>query len=275
MPLSRFEHRIHSTAAGEIHYWLSRKTNPRLPWLLWLPGLTADHRLFLPQLEYFQGRANQWVWDPPAHGKSRPYDLSEFTPDALSHRLHEIVQAEGIANPVLAGLSYGGYVAQAYAHNYPAAARGLVFIDSAPLKKRYFKRRDLWALAHTESLLRLMPWRLLLRSGINSAAATLAGQELMRTWMEESDKEAYLALAGQGYRALGSAIEWDLPYEISVPALIICGERDKAGSVKTLSRKWAETEQLPIVWVPDAGHLSTVDNPAAVNAAIHDFLNRL
>lgn len=274
MHLPRLKHRIHQSRAGQIHYWISEEINLRLPWLVWLPGLTADHRLFLPQLLHFQKQANMLVWDPPAHGKSKPYDLAEFTVDGLSHRLHDILHAEGIEKPILAGLSYGGYVAQGYLHNYPQAADGVIIMDSAPLKKPYFKRWELWALAHTGTLFKLIPWRLLVESGVRSAACTPAGQKLMRIWMEETSREAYIALAVQGYKALGEAINLDLPYKINVPALIICGELDKAGTAKTLNKKWAATEKLPIVWVPNAGHLSTIDNPDAVNTAINEFLKK-
>lgn len=274
MQLPRLKHRIHQSRAGQIHYWLSEEINSRLPWLVWLPGLTADHRLFLPQLEYFQDQANLLVWDPPAHGKSKPYDLAEFTVDGLARRLHDILQAEGIEKPILVGLSYGGYVAQGYLHNYPQAADGVIIMDSAPLKKQYFKRYELWALANTHTLLKLMPWRLLVKSAVKAAACTVAGQKLMRTWMEETDRQAYIALTVQGYKALGDAINLDLPYEINVSALIICGELDKAGTAKTLNKKWAATEKLPIVWVPKAGHLSTIDNPDAVNTAISEFLKK-
>lgn len=31
--------------------------------LLFLPGLTADHRLFEKQIEYFEPKCNVFVWD--------------------------------------------------------------------------------------------------------------------------------------------------------------------------------------------------------------------
>mgnify|MGYP006983798325 CR=1 FL=1 len=37
---------------------------------------------------------------------------------------------------------------------------------------------------------------------------------------------------GFGYRMLAEAIKADLPYRISCPALLICGEKYKAGSAK-------------------------------------------
>ena len=46
------EERVFATALGEIHYWV----NPgRGRPMVFLPGLTADHRLFDKQIEAFEG----------------------------------------------------------------------------------------------------------------------------------------------------------------------------------------------------------------------------
>ena len=44
----------------------------------------------------------------------------------------------------------------------------------------------------------------------------------------DSEPKEYARLAGFGYRMLAEAIKADLPYHISCPALLICGEKDKA-----------------------------------------------
>lgn len=54
------------------------------PWLVFLPGLTADHRLFEKQVEHFIDKARLFVWDPPSHGESRPFALT-WTMDDLAH----------------------------------------------------------------------------------------------------------------------------------------------------------------------------------------------
>lgn len=56
----------YQTPCGTIHYWssiLSLDTTT----LVFLPGLTADHRLFDKQVAYFDGKYNIIVWDAPAH----------------------------------------------------------------------------------------------------------------------------------------------------------------------------------------------------------------
>ena len=62
----------YQTPCGTIHYWssiLSLDTTT----LVFLPGLTADHRLFDKQVAYFDGKYNIIVWDAPAHASSWPF----------------------------------------------------------------------------------------------------------------------------------------------------------------------------------------------------------
>ena len=114
-------------------------------WLVFLPGLSADHRLFEKQMEYFSKYRNCLVWDPPAHGESRPFDL-DFTMDSLAGYLHRILQKEEIKECVLIGQSFGGYVAQAFISLFKGIAIGFVSIDSAPLDRRYYSKAELWLL---------------------------------------------------------------------------------------------------------------------------------
>ena len=60
------EERTYQTRCGTIHYWVS-VSNPDTITLVFLPGLTADHRLFDKQIQYFESRYNVIVWDAPAH----------------------------------------------------------------------------------------------------------------------------------------------------------------------------------------------------------------
>ncbi len=46
------QERIYHTASGDIHYWFNQ-VHESQPTLVFLPGLTADHRMFEKQVEYF------------------------------------------------------------------------------------------------------------------------------------------------------------------------------------------------------------------------------
>ena len=241
---------------------------------MFLPGLTADHRLFDDQMAHFPGWANCLVWDPPAHGASRPFAL-DFTLDGMAQMLHDLLESEGIARPVLVGQSMGGYVSQAFLDLFPGQAAGFVSIDSAPLKRRYYPTWEVKALKHTKWMYQALPFALLKPWGAHGASTTPRGQELMRSFMDSYDKHDYVELAAFGYRILADAVEACRAYDLGCPTLLLCGEHDHAGDVKPFNRKWAKGEQLPLIWVPGAGHNANVDSPTFVNAQIEEFVRSI
>ena len=69
--VSIFDRNETTTPLGKIHYWV-HLISPDGVTLVFLPGLTADHRLFDKQIVYFEGKYNVLVWDAPGHAASWP-----------------------------------------------------------------------------------------------------------------------------------------------------------------------------------------------------------
>lgn len=266
--------RHHRTESGSIAYWASAEPDSNKAWLVFLPGLTADYRLFQQQVDHFANRANVLVWDPPSHGASRPFALT-WQLDDLARWLHEILQVERASAPVLVGQSMGGYVAQAYLCRYPASAAGFVSIDSCPLDAAYYTRCELFLLRHTTPMYRSIPWPLLRSLGSSGCAQTEYGRSLMREMMQGYDKRSYCALASHGYRALATAVDSATRPDTPCPTLLICGERDVAGSAKRYNRAWSRRTGVPVHWVAGAGHNANADDPRTVNALIEAFVASL
>ena len=262
------------TPSGSIRYWVDDSAGADAPWLVFLPGLTADHTLFTAQMTHFSGTANYLVWDAPAHGKSRPFAL-DFTMDDLARMLHAILEAEGIASPVLVGQSMGGYISQAFIDLFPGEAAGFVSIDSSTLKRSYYPDWEVAFLRHTKAMYRSIPWPLLKPWGAVGAAATPQGRANMRSFMDSYERREYCDLTAFGYRVLADALDSRRAYDIDCPVLLLCGERDNAGDVRAFNRAWTAGEGIPLVWVPGAGHNANVDNPDFVNDQIARFLASL
>ena len=55
------QEKTYTTELGKIVYWRSDATDPSKPWIIFLPGLTADHRLFDKQVVHFKDMANLLV----------------------------------------------------------------------------------------------------------------------------------------------------------------------------------------------------------------------
>ena len=184
---------IYKTPLGDIHYWINVIDQEKTT-LVFLPGLTADHRLFDKQIAYFEYKVNVFVWDAPGHASSWPFKL-EFDLMDKAKWLDEILELENIKYPVIVGQSMGGYVGQAY--------------------------------------------------------------------------------AGHGMKILAEAMERDLPYKIECTALLICGEKDYAGSCIRYNKAWHKNTNIPIAWIKDAGHNSNTDKPEVINELIEKIENQI
>ena len=169
----------------------------------------------------------------------------------------------------------GGYLSQVYLERYPGTASGFVSIDSCSLKRKYYTGAELYLLKHTEWMYLAFPWKLLVRVGVKGTAVSEYGRALMKCFMESYGKREYCALADLGYRIVAQSVEADRAYDIRCPALLICGERDGAGSAKRYNREWNRQDGLPLVWVPGAGHNANTDAPETVNREIRRFLSGL
>lgn len=264
--------RTYTTPSGTIHYWTDIIDTAK-PTLVFLPGLTADHRLFDKQIEYFKGRYNIFVWDPPGHGASWPFAF-DFDIMDKARWLENILAEENIHCPVIVGQSMGGYVGQAFTQLYPEKLKGFVAIDSAPLQRKYVSAVEIWLLKYMEPVYYYYPWKSLLKTGTKGVATTEYGQKLMYDIMMvyDGDKKRYSALSGHGMKMFAQAFEYDLPYEIKCPALLICGEKDKAGSAKRYNRLWHKNTGIPLHWIKDAGHNSNTDKPDIVNSLIENLV---
>ena len=268
--------KTYTTPCGEIHYWISPNIDSSRETLVFLPGLTADHRLFDKQIAFFEGKENVFVWDAPGHAASWPFDLTFSLADKAKW-LDEILSSEGIAKPVLIGQSMGGYVAQAYAQLFPEKLTGFISIDSAPMQRHYMTGIEIWLLKRMEPVYRYYPWKSLLKAGSNGVATSEYGRSLMREIMMvyDGDQARYAKLAGHGFRILAEAVEADLPSEINCPALLICGEQDHAGSCIRYSKAWHQHTGIRLEWIPGAGNNSNTDAPEKVNGLIEELLSQI
>ena len=259
------------TPFGKLAYWTSVKDTSR-PWLVFLPGLTADHTLFEKQTEYFSESWNCLVWDAPAHGLSRPFTLS-FSMWDLADWLHEILVNESAASVVLIGQSLGGYLAQVFLDRYSEMVSGFVSIDSCSLSRKYYTWWELALLKHTEWIYRSIPYPWLKKWGIVGTSMTAYGRSLMEQQWSVYDKDEYCKLVDHGYRILAQTVEAKVAYPIHCPTLLLCGTKDMAGSAKRYNRNWAEQDGHTLIWLEGAGHNANTDVPNRVNSLIEDFLS--
>jgi pimeloyl-ACP methyl ester carboxylesterase len=214
-----------------------------------------------------------FVWDAPGHADSYPFQLT-FTLADKARMLDDILKAEGFDLPVIVGQSMGGYLGQMYADIFPGKLKGLVIIDSAPLKREYYTGIELWLLERMEPVYRHYPWKMLLKQGTNGVASSEYGRKLMLSMMMtyDGDQKRYAALAGHGYRILAGAVKSGRAFDIKCPVMLICGTKDHAGSCIRYNKTWEKRTGIHVQWIEGAGHNSNTDEPEKINDLIESFL---
>ncbi|MFR5091329.1 MAG: alpha/beta fold hydrolase [Adlercreutzia equolifaciens] len=228
------ESRLRYRARKKIVYWVSDAADATRPWVVFLPGLTADHRLFAPQIEHFEGRANCLAWDAPAHGESRPFPL-DFSLPELARWLGEIMKAEGASAPLLVGQSMGGYVAQVFDVLFPGRACGIVSVDSAPLGRDYYKRWELACLPFVTRMFYLYPWATLKKTSAEATPQLPRAAPLWTRFWRATRRGVLSALrpwvrhAGRGGEAMSTPRR-------ARPLTLIVGELDRTGFVRRVQR---------------------------------------
>jgi proline iminopeptidase len=95
------------------------------------PGLEADY--FLPFLDELEAQARLIYIDQPGHGLSErtPFNL-KYTMQGAVDAVEGLREAMGLETITLLGHSYGGFISQLYAAQYPERVARLILVDTAP-----------------------------------------------------------------------------------------------------------------------------------------------
>jgi len=266
--------KTHKTKSGDIHYWVNIIDAEGVT-LVFLPGLTLDNRLFEKQIEYFKDKYNLLVWDAPTHASSWPFKF-DYTLFDNARWLNEILEQENITRPVVVGQSIGGATGQIFAKLYPEKTKGYVGIDGAPLQRVVLTRRELRLMKRLEPIVKLVPWKTLLKFFPKGSAESNYSRKLVYEMMlsYEGYKKRFAKLLGHGAKILAEAIEKDLPYEIPCPALLICGEKDQLKICLEYNKFLHKETGIPLELIKDVGHNANTDAPEIVNKLIEEFVEK-
>ena len=226
--------------------------------LMLLPGLLCDDALWTHQVASLGAVADVRVSD---------LTREDNIPDMARH-----VLARAPERFALAGLSMGGYVAQEIMRQAPDRVQRLALIDTnarADLPEQSKRRKALMGEAEHGQFIGIGPKLLpnLVHPDFakdETIAATVLGMAA------RVGKDAFLRQQNAiMHRVDGRA---DLAH-VTCPTLVLCGEDDALTPVKAHEEMVAAIgDNANLVIVPHCGHLSTIEQPDAVSAALLDWL---
>lgn len=259
-------------AVGNIR--LSVNDQGEGPALLLVHGFPLDRSMWTGQIEDLSRDYRVIAPDLRGFGLS---DVSQGTVlmEQYADDLAGLLDALGVHDGVtLCGLSMGGYVAWQFWRRHRSRLNGLILCDTRA-------EADTPDAAST----RLESADRVLAEGIGFLAdgmmEKLLAPSTLRDRPEIADaaKSVMLATPRDGAAAAqrgmaARADSSDILSQIDEPTLVICGEHDAISTVDEMRGIAQQIAGAVYVQIPNAGHMSPLENPQAVNMAIRDFLQR-
>jgi 3-oxoadipate enol-lactonase len=254
----------------ETFYELHGK--PGAPWLAFSHSLACNLRMWDGQVAALEDRFRILLYDTRGHGQSAA-PPGAYTLEGLADDLRALLSHLDIQRLHFVGLSMGGMIGQTFALKYPGLLSSLTLADTT---SRYpAEAAALWA------------------ARIQTAEAQ-GMQPLVQPTLERWFTEGFRQRAPEKVRAIGGAIAGTpvpgyvgcshaIPRinvtarlkEIRCPVLVLCGDKDP-GTPPAMSREIHENAPgSKLVMIPDAAHLSNIEQPEAFNRALEGFLGPL
>jgi len=230
---------------------------PVLPLVL-VPGLLCSARLFAPQI------AALWPFGPVTVADHRRDDDMA----AISAR----ILADAPPRFALAGLSMGGHIAFAMLRLAPERIAKLALLDTSArpdTAEQSAQREKLIAMAdggRLNDVVEILAPRFLHRGRQNDVA-------LKRTLQEMAADVGPKAFVRQQKAIMSRMDSRPFLAAIHCPTLVLVGDGDELTPPELSKEICAGISGARLTVVPDCGHLSTLEKPDAVNAALAEWLS--
>lgn len=232
------------------------------PLLVLVPGLLCDDSVWQPQIDGLADRARCWV---------APNDGHDSLP-ALATELLRQAPADRFA---LAGHSMGGRIALEVMRQAPERVERLALLDTGWQPRPggeagENERRQRLALldaAHAPGMAEVA--RRWLPGMVRPGAHGTAAYAQMQAMVERRTPEQF---AAQVQALLDRPDATDVLAAVDCPTLVLCGQDDQWSPPDRHAAMVGLMRGARLVLVPDCGHMSTLEQPAAVTAALAEWL---
>ncbi|MES3035230.1 MAG: alpha/beta fold hydrolase [Gemmatimonadota bacterium] len=242
--------------------------------LVLLHGFPHDRGLWSAQLaaaEHAFPDTRILMPDLPGFGRSSP--LPSASMDAYADALEPMLDAAGVERAVIGGLSMGGYVAFAFWRRHAARVRALILMDTkapADTEAAREKRRALIDTVTQDGVGAVVPDMLPSQLGATTRSESPAVVERVEVMLRRAPASGVVAAVQALMERPDSTPTLGT---ITVPTLILVGDEDTTTPPADAIAMAAGIPGSRLVTVPGAGHLSPLEQPTVVNAAIGEFLD--
>jgi pimeloyl-ACP methyl ester carboxylesterase len=247
--------------------------------LLLVHGFPFDHTMWRYQTEALSQTNRVVAADLRGFGQSPIEHIASKTGVAMADYaddLARLLDARGIDGPVVfCGLSMGGYIGWEFFKRHRHRVRALIQCDTRAAadtpqarETRYRMAESVegWGSAHVAAL---MAPKLMSAGTLNEDPKLV--EEVQQIISRTNPVAIAAAQRGMAHREDKTAL---LP-TIDVPVIYLVGVDDQISPPAEMKAMADATPNAEYVVIPDAAHMSPMENPRAVNRAVGAFLERL
>jgi pimeloyl-ACP methyl ester carboxylesterase len=222
-----------------------------------VPGLNCSARLYADQI--------------PALWRFGPVQVADHTRDSSMDAIAARILAAAPQRFALAGLSMGGYLALTIVRHAPERVQKLALLDTSArpeTPEQTERRRPQIALAESGRFAEVPALQFPVFVHRNRQGDE-ALRERVRTMAEETGAQAFLR---QQHALMTRADSRPSLTAIRCPTLVLVGDGDELTPPPLSQEIAAGVAGSRLVIVADCGHLSTMEQPDAVNRALVEWM---
>ncbi|MCU1432798.1 MAG: Alpha/beta hydrolase [Actinotalea sp.] len=250
--------------------------------LVLLHAFPVDHRMWLDVVDLLPGDRTVVAPDLPGFGASPTgADVAEAlgsdaTPslDVMADGLAATLRAAGCTRAVVAGLSMGGYVAMALVERHPDLVAGLGLVSTRSTADDEEGRAKRIQVAETVTDEVRVDAVLGMRTALLGATNRIARPDLverMEGWIRDQGPGA----VAWAQRAMAARPDRTAVLEgFTGPAAVVVGDEDEVTRVPAAEQMAAALSDVELTVVRGAGHMTSIESPEPVAAALITLLQR-
>ena len=239
------------------------------PVIVLLHGAMSDSRAWRPQLEGLRDEFTVVAWDEPGTGGSA--DPPEgFTLADYADCLDALLAGLDLPPAHVAGLSWGGVLAQELYRRHPERVASLILADTYAGWKGSLPEEEVRARVAAGLRQADLPAQEIAENwpGLLSEYAPADVVEEVRAMIARTRPVSLRCVV----RAVGACDQRDLLPRIAVPTLLLWGDADARSPRSVAEAFHAAIPGSRLVLIPGAGHVSNLEAPERFTAEVRAFV---
>jgi 3-oxoadipate enol-lactonase len=240
--------------------------------IIFIHAFPFCNRMWDKQTEAFQGKYRVITYDLRGFGYSETQD-TVFTIDSHVEDLFSIMNTMKLEKPVICGLSMGGYIALRALEQGQNKFKGAILCDTrseADNNNSKATRARQIKLIKSGDIAGFNEGFIKAALSEKSFAENQALVDFLKTMM---GWQKPINVAGALLTLAARMDPTEYLERIDIPVLVLVGKEDKITPPEYSKLIYGKIRNADLALIPDAGHLSNMENPEEFNKSIGKFLS--